>query len=78
MVQSLPTYPHFDLLGDYASLSQRWVKWIRGFNTLLVGLNITNSTTKRVLLLYYAGEVVHDLFTTLPNIGGDDDLNAVH
>jgi len=76
MADSLPMYAQFDLYGENSSLSQRWTKWIRGFQTLMVGMNITDKTRKRALLLYYAGEAIHDLFVTLSNTGNDNDFDA--
>lgn len=73
MANSLPPYPAFDLHSDQSSLAQRWKKWLRGFENLMVGLNIDDADRKLALLKYYAGESVHDLFETLPGI--DDNSN---
>jgi hypothetical protein len=48
-------------------------KWLTRFEGLIVGMNITDATQKRPLLLHYTGPDVDDIFETLPNTGEDKD-----
>ena len=63
----------FDPISDPTSISQRWKKWKRRFETYLVALNIKDDTQKRALLLYQAGEATQDIFDTLSGTGEDKD-----
>ncbi|CAB4045303.1 Hypothetical predicted protein [Paramuricea clavata] len=65
----------FDPMSDPNSLSQRWKKWKRRFETYLVALNVTEKKQKRALLLYQAGQETQDIFDTLADIGEDDDYD---
>ncbi|CAB4020397.1 PREDICTED: uncharacterized protein LOC107336737 [Paramuricea clavata] len=66
----------FDPMSDPNSLSQRWKKWKRRFETYLVALNVTEKKQKRALLLYQAGQETQDIFDTLVDIGEDDDYDS--
>jgi len=79
MAHSLPNYSPFDLYGDPSTQGLRWKKWLRGFENLMTGLNITDKTRKRALLLYYAGESLHDMFETLTlgNLNDDEYKQAI-
>ena len=74
---SLPQFPPFNVHAE-GSTSTRWKKWKDRLDNLLVAMNITNANRKKALLLHYAGEEVHDMFSTLtlaPHEGeGDLDL----
>ena len=74
---SLPQFPPFNVHAE-GSTSTRWKKWKDRLDNLLVAMNITNANRKKALLLHYAGEEVHDMFSTLtlpPPVGeGDLDL----
>ena len=48
-------------------------KWLTRFERLIVGMNITDATQKRPLLLHYAGPDVDNIFETLPDTGEDKD-----
>ncbi|CAB4037881.1 PREDICTED: uncharacterized protein K02A2.6-like [Paramuricea clavata] len=63
-------------MSDPNSLSQRWKKWKRRFETYLVALNVTEKKQKRALLLYQAGQETQDIFDTLVDIGEDDDYDS--
>ena len=73
----LPQFPPFNVHAE-GSTSTRWKKWKDRLDNLLVAMNITNANRKKALLLHYAGEEVHDMFSTLtlaPHVGeGDLDL----
>lgn len=70
---SLPSYPPFDLHGELSTQGLRWKKWIRGFENLMVGMDVDNNKRQRALLMYYAGDDMHDMFETLPDRGDDGD-----
>ena len=40
---SLPSYPPFDLHGELLTQGLHWKKWIRGFDNLMVGMDIDNN-----------------------------------
>ena len=64
--------PPFDVHLD-SNAGPRWTKWLTRFERLIVGMNITDATQKRALLLHYAGPDVNDIFETLPDTGEDKD-----
>ena len=68
MAQALPHFPRFDLDSDLTSIGSRWEKYICRFKNLLVALDVTDDARKKVLLLHYAGEKVHDVFETFQNM----------
>jgi hypothetical protein len=72
MATSLPVFPPFDVHLD-SNAGPRWTKWLTRFERLIVGMNITDATQKRALLLHYAGPDVDDIFETLPDTGEDKD-----
>jgi len=73
----LPQFPPFNVHAE-GSTSTRSKKWKDRLDNLPVAMNITNANGKKALLLHYAGEEVHDIFSTLtlaPYVGeGDLDL----
>ena len=75
----------FDNLGvsnfdvkDQHSLANRWEKWLRGFEYLVVGRDITKCEQKKALLLHLAGPDVQDIFETLavPQPREGEEVNA--
>ena len=40
---------------DQNNLANRWEKWLRGFEYLVVGRDITKEEQKRAILLHLAG-----------------------
>ena len=72
MATSLPVFPPFDVHLD-SNAGPRWTKWLTRFERLIAGMNITDATQKRALLLHYAGPDVDDIFETLPDTGEDKD-----
>jgi hypothetical protein len=72
MATSLPVFPPFDVHLD-SHAGPRWTKWLTRFERLIVGMNITDATQKRALLLHYTGPDVDDIFETLPDTGEDKD-----
>jgi len=61
---SLPQFPPFNVHAE-GSTSTRWKKWKDRLDNLLVAMNITNANRKKALLLHYAGEEVHNIFSKL-------------
>lgn len=43
----------------------RWTKWKERLENLLVALSISDNKRTKAILLSYAGQEVHDIFTTL-------------
>ena len=62
---SLPLTPH----QDQATVGQRWAKWVRRFENLLISLREFDATVRRGLLLTYVGESTNDIFDILPDTG---------
>ncbi|XP_064617193.1 uncharacterized protein LOC135481275 [Liolophura sinensis] len=71
MAQSLPTFPSFDVHSDPSSIAQRWTKYVRRFQNLLVAMDIADKKRQRALLIHYGGEEVSDILDTLPDTGED-------
>ena len=69
MSHAAPVAP-FDPDTEPATNAQRWTKWVRRFDNYLAAANITCDSRKKALLLWLAGERVHDIFDT---IGDDED-----
>ncbi|CAH3177422.1 unnamed protein product, partial [Porites lobata] len=53
------------------AIAQRWRKWIKRLENLLVAAAITDKKRQRALVLYYAGEEVCEIFETLVDTGDD-------
>ena len=62
----LPPFSPFDPIGDPSAVGQRWKKWVRRFENLLISLREFDSTIRRGLLLTYVGEATNDIFDILP------------
>ncbi|XP_077862706.1 uncharacterized protein LOC144344781, partial [Saccoglossus kowalevskii] len=56
------------------SIGPRWEKWLKKFETFLVAYDIKNNARKRALLLFSAGDEVTDVFETLPDVEGSDNV----
>lgn len=65
----LPPFSPFDPIGDPSTVGQRWKKWVRRFENLLLSLREFDSTIRRGLLLTYVGEATNDIFDILPDTG---------
>ena len=72
----LPPFPSFSVHEDNSSVGSRWKKWFKRFEMYLAAHDVKDSTRKRALLLYSAGEEVSDIFETLPNQGEEKDYQA--
>ena len=57
------------------SVSVRWTDWLKRFETYLVAMDITDPTRQRAMLLLFAGEDIHRLFSTLPGTGEAKDFD---
>ena len=55
----------FNVDSDITMVSTRWQKWLRAFEYLIVGRDITKPEQKKALLLHLAGGEVQDIFETL-------------
>ena len=64
MASGLPPFPPFDL-SDRKPVGVRWQKWVRRFENLMTGMNITNAGRKKALMSHYVGEEVDDIIDTL-------------
>nr|XP_002730526.1 PREDICTED: uncharacterized protein K02A2.6-like [Saccoglossus kowalevskii] len=74
MATALPVFPAFSVYGDSTSIGPRWEKWLKKFETFLVAYDIKNNARKRALLLFSAGDEVADVFETLPDVDGSDNV----
>ena len=70
MASALPNVDPFNIHADGA-IAQRWRKWIKRLENLLVAAAITDKKRQRALVLYYAGEEVCEIFETLVDTGDD-------
>ena len=70
MASALPNFDPFNIHADGA-IAQRWRKWIKRLENLLVAAAITDKKRQRALVLYYAGEEVCEIFETLVDTGDD-------
>ena len=59
-----------------ASLGILWHKWLGRLRNLFVALNVKERRRQRALLLYYGGQELHDLFTTLDHENAADDFES--
>lgn len=73
MAINIPVNPvsTFNPVGDHSSLSQRWKRWLRGFEFYAEAAGVKDEKQKRQLLLHSAGPEVQDIFDTLMNCGED-------
>ena len=67
----LPRLPPFDPVSEPSSLSQRWKKWTKRFDTYVAALKVEDDKQKRALLLYQAGQETQEIFETLTEMGDD-------
>ena len=66
-----PTISPFSVPSDTATLSQRWAKWVKSFEYLLVGSSVTDKKRQCVLFLHLVGPEVQEVFETLTETGDD-------
>lgn len=69
---NLPQFPEFVVHAE-GSTATRWKKWKDRLENLLVALNISDKMRRKATLLHYAGEEVHDIFTTLTLAQDEED-----
>ena len=62
---TLPDFPPFDINCEPTSLGISWKKWITRLENLFVALDIQSEERRKALLLYYGGEDLSDIFSTL-------------
>ena len=66
---ALPPFQPFDPSSDPSTVGQRWKKWVRRFENLLLSLREFDPTIRRGLLLTYVGDATNDVFDILPDTG---------
>ena len=64
MASSLPPFLPFDL-SDRNTVGVRWQKWVRRFENLMTGMNITKAARKKAHMSHCVGEEVADIIDTL-------------
>jgi hypothetical protein len=65
MAAALPEFQPFDVNCEPTSLGITWKKWISRLENLFVALDIKDEHRKKALLLFYGGEDLSDIFSTL-------------
>ncbi|XP_046746415.1 uncharacterized protein LOC124411366 [Diprion similis] len=65
--------PPFNPNEDQPGVYQRWERWLRGLELLLVSKNITAAERKKAMLLHYGGFALQDVFYAIP---GADTVDA--
>ena len=70
---ALSQFPLF-VVRAVGSTATRWKKWKERFENLIVDMDITDNKRQKAVLLHYAGEEVHDVFTTLALAEGEEDV----
>ena len=65
MALYLPPFKQFDTHLDPMSLGSKWKSWIDEFQNLMLALNVECKKRMKALMLYYAGQDVHELYNTL-------------
>ena len=71
---SMPDLPQFDPVSDPLSLSKRWEKWRRRFESDMIKYGIVSERRQRALLHYYGGDDLEDVLSTLGNTGTRDEI----
>ena len=61
---SLPQFKQFDIHVDPMSLGPKWQSWIDEFQNLMLALKVECKKRMKALMIYYAGEDVHELYKT--------------
>lgn len=61
----LPPFAPFDAHKDWSAVGQRWHKWVKRFNNLLINLQKFDLKVRRGLLLAYVREETNDIFDSL-------------
>ena len=64
---TLPEFRRFNIDDEKTSLGIRWKVWLAEFENLLIALDITNAKRQRALMLYYAGNDVHEIYRSPVN-----------
>ncbi|KAJ3659377.1 hypothetical protein Zmor_011067 [Zophobas morio] len=60
--------PPFHIAEDPNNVGSRWEKWLNRFDNYLIAAGIDNEDRKKAMLLHYAGEEVHDLYLSFPEL----------
>ena len=62
------------MLTGMSSIGVRWKTWLAELENL-IALNITDKKKQRALMLYYAGDGVHQIFRSLVEATSGEDFN---
>lgn len=57
--------PKFDAVGEESSVAQRWRRYLIEVEAYFAGMNVTDAKIKKGKLLYFAGEEVRIIWSTL-------------
>ena len=71
----LPLFLTFSVNEDDASVGPHWKKRLKRFEMYLAAHDVKDATSKKVLLLYSAGEEVSDIFERLPDRSEDKEYD---
>lgn len=59
----------FDLdATDAANIGSEWRRWVTRFENFIIAFDVKDDARKRALLLHYAGERIHEISETLPDL----------
>ena len=72
----IPAFPSFSL-DETTAIATRLVKCKKGFENLLIALNVTNDSQKLALLLNYVGEECYDIYDNLLIPGTQESYSNV-
>ena len=74
---TLPPFPSFDEHAD-GNTGPRWKKWLERFQRFLIALDVIDDKSRRAMLLHYASVEVDEIFSTLPDTGGESDYKKAN
>ena len=72
MALQIQGVPPFNPNGEQTSLSQRWTKWVKGFQYFITASGITEDARKHALLLHMVGPTTQEIYETL-HVDEQDD-----
>ncbi|KAK7096634.1 hypothetical protein V1264_005909 [Littorina saxatilis] len=81
MAASNPSFEHFPVHSDEATLGTRWKRWLTRFEILLTAISVTDKARKKALLLHYAGDEVFTVFESFTDeqkgVGLDNEYKTI-
>ena len=66
-LSGLRTPEEFDVIGEQATLAQKWKRWSNDFILFCSASGIVNPTQQRALLLHIGGRGIRDILSTYPD-----------